>query len=220
MDTKLRILHLSLAALLGLVGFSSSAVASEFHFETAHTIVTGELPAGGSDVFTFKAGTAQCTIATYKGTVSGATTSELTVGPSFGFATCTAFGFVNESIDVPGTNAPAGPNGGCDYRFTPSTASSQLHIVCGPGEYITVTSFNCDVRIGSQTATGITYTNGGTGTGRDITLNTNITGLTYTQVSTNFPGCATGTFTDGKFVGKTTLKGTTTEGGGIGIWHE
>jgi hypothetical protein len=220
MNRKLKALGLTFVALLALAGFSSMVMAAEFHSETAHTTISGEQPAETNDVFTVKAGTVTCKSATYAGTTTSATTSEITVTPTY--TECTAFGFVGATIDVPGGNKPAGANGGCDYRFTPSTATSQLHIVCGAGEFITVTTFNCDVHVGSQTATGITYTNAGSGNGRDVTVNANITGLTYTQTNTSFPFCTggAGTFTDGKYVGKGTVFGKNTAGEAVGVWHE
>jgi hypothetical protein len=218
MNRKLKGLGLMFVALLALAGFSSSAMATEFHSETAHTIIKGEQPEGSNDVFTVNAGKVTCTSATYAGTTSAVTTPEVTVTPTY--TGCTAFGFVNTTIDVPGGNVAAGANGGCDYRFTPSTASSQLHIICGAGEVINVTAFNCWVTIGSQTTGGITYTNSGAGTARDVTVNANISGIVYTQHSKSFPGCSNGTFSNGTYVGKGTVKGQTTTGAAVGIWHE
>jgi hypothetical protein len=206
MNRKLKGLGLMFVALLALAGFSSSAMATEFHSEVAHTIIDGEQPAETNDVFTVKAGTVTCKSATYSGTVNSATTSEVTVQPKY--SECTAFGFVNTTIDVPS---------GCWYRFTPDT--NPLHIVCG-AEPITVTAFNCWITVGSQTNSGITYSNSGSGSSRDVTVTANATGLTYTQHSKSFPGCTSGTFTDGKYVGKGTVKGTNTEGKAVGIWRE
>jgi hypothetical protein len=218
MNRKLKALGLTFVALLALAAVSSSAMATEFHSETAHTIISGEQPAAENDVFTVNAGTVTCKSATYSGTTSAETQAEVTVTPTYN--ECTAFGFVSTKIDVPGGNVAAGAGGGCDYRFTPSTASSQLHIVCGSGEFITVTAFNCYVRVGTQTATGVTYVNGGSGTSRDVTVNANITGLSYSQEN-KFGGCGggAGSFTNGKYVGAGTVKGSTTTGGAVGIWH-
>jgi hypothetical protein len=208
MNRKLKGLGLMFAALLALAAFSSSAMATEFHSETAHTIISGEQPPEKNDVFTVKAGTVTCKSATYSGTTSSVTTGEVTVTPKY--SECTAFGFVNSPIDVPST---------CDYRFTPSTAAKQLDIVCTSTEKITVTAFNCWVTVGTQSTNGITYTNAGAGATRDITVDANVTGLAYTQHSKSFPGCTNGSFTDGTYVGSGTVKGANTEGKQVGIWH-
>ena len=217
MNRKFKILGLILVV-LGSTSLSASATAAEFHSEAAHTILSGGQPAESNDVITFRAGTVTCNSRTYAGTAASATSSELTVTPAI--SECNAFGFVNAKVDVPGGNVPAGAGGGCDYRFTPSTASSQLHVVCGAGEFITTTAFNCYVKWGSQTLTGVSYANSGSGSSRDVTTSINITGLTYTQESKSFPGCTNGTFSDGKWSGAVTAFGSNTSGAPVGIWYE
>jgi hypothetical protein len=211
-DSRMRC-RVLLAALLALLSVAVPSVgAAEFHSEAAHTILDGEQQPFTDDVFTVNAGTVTCGFATYSGTTSSATTAEVTLTPSFEL--CTAFGFLNTTVDV-----PKGINGGCDYRYTPTSAISRLHIVCGNNETITVTAFNCWVTIGSQTTAGIVYDNGGSGSFREISITSNITGLTYTQHSKQFPGCTNGTFTNGKFVGSTRLLGTNTTFESVGVWH-
>jgi hypothetical protein len=216
MTTKFKLLGLMLTALLALAGLSPPARAAEFHFEAAHTIIGG-IDIGSGDLFVVNAGTVRCTTSLYSGTANAATTSEITATPTYN--DCTAFGFVSTKIDVPGGNVAAGAGGGCDYKFTPSTASSHLHIVCGAGEFITVTAFNCYVKIGTQTATGTTYDNSGSGTGREVVLTHNVSGLTYTQESKSFPGCSAGTFSNGSFQGETAMWADNTTGGPAGFWH-
>jgi hypothetical protein len=214
-----KVLMTTAIAIVAAAAFSAAAaVAGEFHSEIAHTGITGSQPVAEDDFFTFKAGTVRCERAHYSGTTSSATTSEITVTPTY--TLCTAFGFVNTTIDV-----PSGINGGCDYRYTPLDFGEQpeLHIVCGAGEAITITAFNCHVKIGSQTvSSGITYSNNwsSAGWGRDFSAVGNVTGLKYTQESKSFPGCTNGTFEDGKYVGSATLEGRTTTTVQVGIWYE
>jgi hypothetical protein len=211
MNRRIRSLGLLLGAVLASAACAAPATAAEFHSELAHTTFSGFQVVGEEDAFTFKAGVVRCSQASYSGTSVevNATFSEITLTPKY--TNCTAFGFVNTPIDVPKS---------CDFRFTPSTAATQLHLICGANEYIEVTAFNCHVQIGSQTGVGITYHNKGTGVNQDIMITSAVTGMTYTQASKVIPGCQNGTFTDGKFAGATTLSGTTGAGEPVGIWHQ
>jgi hypothetical protein len=207
MNRKLKALALALAAVMAMAAFASSASAAEFHSEVEHTEIKGEME--GTDVFTTNAGTVKCTTATYTGTTSAFTTKEITVTPTYGG--CTAFGFVNTPID---TN-------NCHYTFTPNPGTPPvLHISC-PVAPITVTAFNCWITVGSQTVnSGIEYTNNGVGATRDVTVDVNISGLTYTQHPKNFPECAKGTFSNGAYSGLATVKGSNTAGTQVGIWWQ
>jgi hypothetical protein len=205
MNRKLKALGLALAAVMAMAAFASSASAAEFHSEVAHTQITGSQI--GTDVFTVNAGTVKCTEATYSGTqTTGVTATEVSVVPAY--SGCTAFGFVSTPIDV----------NGCKYQFTPN-ANPYLHIICS-GSPITVTAFNCYVKVASQTVnSGVTYTNTGAGTARDVDVKVSLSGLTYSQESKSFPGCSNGTFTNGTYTGEATVKGANTAGTQVGIWH-
>jgi hypothetical protein len=189
-----------------LAASSGSASAAEFHSEVAHAQISGSQV--GTDSFTLNAGTWKCTELAYSGTqATEATSSEITVTPKYGG--CTAFGFIGATIDV----------NGCDYRFTPN-ANPYLHISCSE-KPIEVTTATCTVTFGSQTVnSGVTYTNEGAGTTRDLRVNSSISGLTYTQHNKSFPFCAggAGTFTNGTFSGEATMKGANTAGVQVGIW--
>lgn len=207
MTLQLRAFGLAFAAVLAMGALSAPAAqAASFHSETAHTILSGSQPMANFDVYTVKAGTIKCTSATYSGTASSATTETITVTPSF--SGCTAFGFVSTPIDV----------NGCTYTF--NAGNDDLVIDCFAAQGITVTAFNCHVRFVPQTvSSGIGYGNAGSGSNRDITITSNLSGLKYTQESKSFPGCTNGSFTDGLFSGSTTLKGTNTSGTAVGVWH-
>jgi hypothetical protein len=198
-------LGLVLAAVLAIGGLSASnASAASFHSEVEHTIIDGEQSPGTNDLMRFNAGTWTCNSITYTGTTTTATNTSLTVTPTW--KECTAFGFVNITIDV----------NGCTYVFN---AGGSFQISC-PGNPITVTAFNCHIKIGSQTfPSGITYDNAGTGTGRDMSFTINFSGLTYTQESKSFPGCSNGTFNNGTYEGNATVTGTDTAGSPVGVWR-
>jgi hypothetical protein len=212
MNRKLKTLGVAFASVIAMAVFagSASATLALFHSETGHTEIKGEQE--GQDVFTTNTGSVQCKTVTYTGTASTGTPTELDVAPTF--SGCSTFGFVNMPID---TN-------GCHYKFkSHPTTPPVLHILC-PTAPITITAFNCYVTIGSQTVShGISYTNKGAGTTRDITVDVNISseeGLTYTQHSKSFPGCSNGTFTNGTYTGLTTVKATNTAGTQVGIWWQ
>jgi hypothetical protein len=204
MNRMLKALAVAIGAVIALAAFSGSVWAAEFHSEVAHTQISGSQV--GTDVFTVNAGTVKCTEAKYSGTqTSGVTSSEIKVTPSY--SGCTAFGFVNATVDV----------NGCPKLFT-ANLNPILHLICFENP-ITVTAFNCWVKISSQTiGLGITYTNEGAGATRDIKVSENISGITYTQESKSFPGCTNGTFTNGTYTGAATYKGANTAGTQVGIW--
>jgi hypothetical protein len=206
MNRKLKALGLALAAVMALAAFAGSASAAEFHSEVAHTEISGSQV--GSAVFTTNAGTVKCTEATYSGTqTTGVTSTEVTVTPKYGG--CTAFGFIGATIDV----------NGCPKRFT-ANASPFLHLICFE-KSIEITTPTCTVTVGAQTiGLGLTYTNEGAGTTRDIRVKASVSGLTYTQHNKSFPNCTggAGTFTNGTYTGEETVKGANTAGTQVGIW--
>lgn len=198
-----------LMIVLGAVA-AAVAPASELHSEFTHTNFTGEQHSG-EDTETFNAGTVRCAHATYVGTDSNVTGTELVLFPAY--TGCKAFGFVNTTIDT----------AGCSYVFRfdagTGTGSGTTSIDCEPGKTITRTGFNCWITIGSQgPLPGVTYTNKGSGSTRDITIDGNVSGITYTQHKKSFPGCISGTFNDGTYTGSTTLKAAETAGNQVGIW--
>jgi hypothetical protein len=203
MKSKIRILTAALvavAALMGLQAGSASAVPL-FHSEVAHTLGSGSQV--GSMVFTVNAGTIKCNKITGTGTMSSATVTEVTSVPTF--SECSAFGFVNVTID---TN-------GCENIIT---ADFEVHLTCPAGKNIEVTAFNCTVAFSPQSATTVEYTTTGSGSTREIVAKEEGTGIHYVQTSKSFPGCTNGTFTNGTAKGEVRTKGTNTEGKQVGIW--
>jgi hypothetical protein len=145
---------------LWISGLSSPA---EFKTESNPTELTGSQE--GSDVFTLQGGTATCTKVTYEGAMTGTETEEFEVEPTY--SGCTAFGFVNVPIHA----------NGCKFKFT---ANQTMHIVCPTGKAFEVTAPGCTNTIGSQTPTGpntIEYTNIGSGSTMEVTIDMSLTGL-------------------------------------------
>jgi len=192
-------------ALLAIsAGIASTALAAEYHSEITNTTIKGEQI--GEEALTFNAGTVKCKKVTETGTVSPATASEIELEPEF--SECTAFGFVNTLID----------RNGCKFKWTwlPPT----LHLVCPAGKTIHITAFNCWVKIGPQTISGLAIVKAGIGIARIIKLIKSFSGLLYTQESKSFPGCTNGSFTNGTWSGESELKGFNSEGKQVGIWSE
>jgi hypothetical protein len=209
MNRKLKTLGVAFAAVMAMAIFAgpASATLALFHSEVEHSEIKGAQEE--QDVFTVNAGTVKCSTASYQGTSSVATPTEITVTPAY--SNCTAFGFVNTTIH---TNE-------CHYTFTSHpTTPPVLHILC-PKEPITVTAFNCWITVPSQTVnSGVTYTNLGTGSSREVTVDVKLSALTYTQHSKSFPGCTNGTFSNGTYVGLAKVKATNTAGTQVGIWWQ
>jgi hypothetical protein len=206
MNRKLKALGLALVAVLAMGAFSASAAsAGDFHSESAtDTVIKGSQE--GTDVFTVNAGTVKCNEATYAGVQAGATATQVKVNPSY--SECTAFGFVSTTIH----------SKQCTYEF--SGDNNNVVIDCPTNEPITVTAFNCWVTVDDQTIGGISYTNKGAGTSRDVHVHVTSSGIKYTQHSKSFPGCSSGTFTNGTYTGTATVQGFTTGGTQVGVWRE
>lgn len=213
MNRKLKALSLAITAITALAAFSPSIASADFDIEpSSHIIFPAREPADGTSVaMTFNAGTVTCGSGSFTGTSTGTTVSEVTGTPFY--SECTAFGFVSAQIDV----------NGCTRTYTTATTPTpatavRLHINCKAGSSIKITAFNCHVSIGPQTLTGVTYTNQGAGSTRDIYVHTNSSSIKYTQESKSFPGCTNGTFTNGTYKSAITLIAVDTFDKHVGIW--
>jgi hypothetical protein len=202
MNRKLKNLGMAILAALAMTAVSAPAAsAAEFHAGFVYSLSGSQV---GEDVSTFSAGTVRCNEITYSGELRTPTSSTLTLAPSF--SKCTAFGFVGASVDV----------NGCEYVFH-TGAEGSTEIVCPAEKSIVVTAFNCWVTVGPQTLKTVSYTNEEAEGLHDIRINTNLTGMNFTQHSKSFPGCPNGSFSNGKTTGALTLKASAVE---AGIWHE
>jgi hypothetical protein len=199
MNRKFKALGLALIAVFAMTALSAATASAEQWHAGAHGTVKGINV--GEETFTTNAGTVKCKVAEYNGTVASTTVSNQSVKPTY--KECTAFGFVNTTIDV----------GSCEYEFTtPIKTTSTIHIKnCATP--IRVTAFNCEVTVGNQNnlahiqwhqiAGSIPHAIQGTVTA---------SGITYTQHSKSFPGCTNGTFSNGTYTGTNQVKAFTTAG--------
>ncbi len=200
MIRKFKLFGVMAVAALALTAVAASAAqaAPEFHVESAPATITGEQI--GTQVFTTTAGKVECSTATFKGsTAVTATTSQL-LAPTY--SGCRAFGFLSANV---ATN-------GCEYNFHLTAGGvspfpATVDIVCPAGKEITVTtSFSsCVIHVPAQTGLGgITITNTGTKTTRDLDVKLAITGIKYSQTGS----CTGGEVTDtnGTLTGEATVK--------------
>jgi hypothetical protein len=192
---------MALAALaLTAVAASAAQAAPEFHVESAPATITGE-QIGTQKFTTEKAGTVECSTATFHGSTSVTTTTTQTLTANYGG--CKAFfSFVSATVNM----------NECDYLFhlTPGGISpypATVDVVCPTGKSITISSAftSCVVTVGSQTGLeGVSITNTGTKTTRDIDVTLAVKGVKYTTTS----GCSggAGTWTDAELHGSATVK--------------
>lgn len=219
MTRNLKALGLALIAAFAIsavVASTASAAAAKFRSEASSTILTGKQHAG-NDKFVTDGGTVECNEATYVGSQTGTEATEASVTPTY--SGCTAFFFINVPIV---TNE-------CEYTFTSGEKNAQgnfegsTHIECPAGKAIEVkASSTCTVTVGTQTPTGgtITYTNVGTGTTREITVDVALTGIHYTEDGSG-TGCPHGqATTNGTYNGAALVTGENEEGVHKGIWIE
>jgi hypothetical protein len=208
------------AAIMAVMAFAgvASASAASFRAESAPGTTTGGQKT--SHVFTTDAGTVTCKNASFSGVINSTTEATTEVTPSY--SECTAFGFVGATVAM----------NGCTYKFNSPTGSAGTYtgttsIICPSGKEIVVTASGvCTVRlkgVGTEKTSHnsnkgtITYHNQGSGSGRTLLVETNVTGLEYSQ--SGFL-CATETASNGKYTGSTEQVGHTSGGAADGIWIE
>jgi hypothetical protein len=224
MTRNLKALGLALVAAMAFCAVVvSAASADEFRAESAPLTLTGKQDPGTLDKFTTTAGTLECEEATYHATTATSPASSITITPP-----------VYGSCSVAGIPSTVHMNG-CDYKFTidaaPATTGT-VHVECpttvGPPHVtheITITvgfpTVKCTIHVHEQTIGGIIYTNVGAGATREITIDVNATGLTYTETAgTGLGACSTSsTQHNGTYVGKATVTGEVDPSGGhIGVF--
>ncbi len=174
-------------------------------------------------VFKTNAGTVSCSTATFTDSLSGPSPW---VKAQATYTGCTAFGFINANINMKD----------CEYEFHVTTDlqdegpdlehSGTVDVINKAGATktcaeepitITVSGTACVVTVGPQTGRStVTFTNGGSGTSRTVTVASNISGITYTQNASCSGGA--GTFTNGTYTGSASVKGDNSKGKQQGIW--
>jgi hypothetical protein len=193
---NIKILGLMLAAMFAMSAVAATtASADEFTAETYPVTLTGSNEPESSDVFTTTAGPVTCKKAKYVGTTTGPSTS-ITIAPSY--EECTGFGFP-AVVTV----------NGCHYVFNivgGTSTNGDVDLVCPAGNQMTVVAAvagttKCIVHVSSQSdITGtLNYTQIGSGTTREVTVDDGISGIDYTH-------------TEGTGIGKCTPGGSATNG--------
>jgi hypothetical protein len=218
MMRNLKVLGLALVAMLAMTAVAASAAsADDLTSEISPVTLTGK-QTGGGDVFTTTAGTVKCKEVNYTAASVATPTTAVTATPSYpektagGEQNCTGFGF-------PATVA----TNGCTYRFTIGAATTGgIDIVCAGGQEITVTAksgetVKCIVHVPAQNiAAGITYSNTGSGTTREVDITANLAGtLSYKHTAGSGIGaCTSGSAANGSYTGAGTVTG---ESGGVHV---
>jgi hypothetical protein len=215
MTRKLKVLGMALMAVLALsaVSASASSAAVEFHSEEKDLTLTGTQTT--TNKFITDAGEVTCVKAIFSGTTSttATTQAEQTVTPKYEECHAIFFGSkVTVTVDM----------NTCDYDLR---AIGTAAITCTKvGDAIAVTAPGCTTTIspsGNNTLSKVTYTNGGAGTTRDITVTNEITNIDYVEDPVGFiPTCASPntTTTNGKYEGSVTVTGKNSAGVQKGIW--
>lgn len=151
-------------------------------------------PSGGSG------STIECTsFAMDNALVSGSTWQTMTIEPTYG----SCEDFLGEEVEI--------DENVCDYVFhlASSSTTGTVDVECptSTGIQITVGSI-CTYEIDSQTGLGnITYTNTGTSTTREIIFEPNITSITSTRTTSDFPFLCPAGSSSGTYTGLSTVTG-------------
>jgi len=174
----------------------------KFHSSVAHTLFSGNQI--GEDNPSFNIGTFRCTSITYSGTQIISTPSKLYLSPVYSGCSSGVYGAITVHTN------------GCLWVF--KEASVELACPSAPME-ITFSSV-CTVTLNTQTLNSVSYSNEGTAPKRDIRVSITLSGIKYTQDSGTFPGCSSGTFTNGVYTGAATVKGTDTSGAQTDLRYE
>lgn len=227
MTRNLKALGLALVAAFAMSAVVASAASAESAFKfksnTANPILTATQHGSNVDVFTTDAGTVSCNTANYVGSQAGTETNEIEVAPTY--SGCTAFGFIGVPIH---TN-------GCKYRFTTGTKTGSdfegsVHIVCptttSPSHkqhVIEITApFSCTVTVpGGQTPAGkVTFTNLGSGHTQEVTVDVDLTGITYEEHDSDSFPCPSDTVLkhNGTYEGAALTTGENAEEEHIGVF--
>jgi hypothetical protein len=244
MIRNLKVLGLALAAICAFGAVAASgASAFAFHSEKEKTIITAEHDPTSETLTTF--GTKSSTVSTtckkekFAGTAAEPSVASITVHPVY--EECEAKPFGEATVDTHG----------CDYILyaetttSPKTPPNELEtktdspveVECTTGSSIKITAPGCTITVPPQGKLhGVVYTNKGSGSTRDITVDITVDKIKYTSSGL---GCGLGGIKkegeDGTLTGAATAKGwedvafskdpethtvTATEGSQVGIWWE
>jgi hypothetical protein len=198
---------LAAMALVLVAGFATTAQAVEFHAETAEGKLTATYPkgeqGGEGEAFNFITpnGIAPCLRMSSTGPLSGKTLGSVALLPT-----------LSECFFTTKMN-------GCNFVFAASGTFSITGGECAT-KPIEIVRGACVIKFGPQEkAAAITYENGGTGTGRDVTATLKATKLHFIQTG-SFCNPGVGTYLSGEIIAKVTFKADTPEAVQQGFWVE
>ncbi len=187
MTRNLKALGLTILATFAIdAGAASIASAAQFHSEGNETELSGKL--GKPFSFSMSTGTVKCSTGSFTGKMSATTTTTIAVIPTY--SGCTG---------AVGTIAKVSTNG-CEYVFhTEGEGTGSISVVCPKEKELTITEENwlgediCTIHIHANSGLGTgTFTNVGTGTTKEITIDVEIHGVTYTETKgTSKESCTT-----------------------------
>jgi len=215
MMRNLRALSLAIMAVMAMSAVVASAPASadEITSETSPTLMSGN-QVGLGDVLTTTAGTVKCKEIIYLSGSMATPTTTITVTPTYplkasdGTQNCTGMGFPVEVF----TN-------GCAYQFTISgggVTTGGFDIICLEKKEITMIATSgpttkCILHIPPQNiSSGVTYSNTGAGTTREISITMNfVNSLSYSHTPGGGVGSCTSGSGKGSYTGAATLGGLT-----------
>jgi hypothetical protein len=184
--------------------------------EAAPVVLTGKRSGGSEDVFKADAGTLSCNGVSYNGELPEAETIEMSVTPTY--SECKV-GSTSATVDV----------NGCKYTFRPlakegSSFEGSADLVCPEGKKLTITGLGCTITVGSQSGLQkVTFTNTGSGSGRELIMDLSLTGLAYEEHPQGFiPSCTNKTVptSSGTYTTGAAIRAETAAGSPRGLWVE
>lgn len=193
-------------AALGAVMASSAQAQGEFTAASYPTTLTGTQQE--QVVLTWEDGLQKkCNQMLFHSQLNSATS---TLTASATYSECTVFGFIAGSIEM----------NGCQYVFHVSEPvetdiySGTVDLICPAGKKVVAKSATCEIFVPEQTGMKEVKFINNTAAG-DVTVQLNITGITYEKVKDGF-GCpltGTGVKADAKIQGQITVVGESVENG-------
>ncbi len=197
MIRKLKILSISLVAMLTMGIAASSAAAVEFHSGATNTSLSAAQE--GTNTFVLDSGTFHCTTYSLSGSQLGSTATAVELAPTT--AGCQSTGFIKANITID-TN-------GCKYNLTAASSNEMVHITgCEAGKPgIVMTAPFCTITVTPQTIGPVDYeTAGSAGTTHEVVVNSTISNVAYHE--SGFACAHSGsTTTGGQYTGKLRVTG-------------
>jgi hypothetical protein len=221
MIRNLKVLGLVLVALLAMTAVAvSAASADDLTSEASPVTLTGK-QSGAGDVFTTTAGTVKCKEVSYTAISVGTPTTTVDVAPNYPLKTA------GGEQNCAGFSLPAEiATNGCVYRLTIGAATTGgFDIVCPVGQEMTATAkggatTKCTIHIPPQSiAAGVTFSNTGAGTTREVDIAANISGtLAYKHTAGTGLGACTSGSGSGSYAGSAIVTGENGGGAHVGIF--